>query len=158
MTTKHKLGNGITTNYINNVLSTLPYFLGTFPINKHPNPKKIKGNFCMIVNTAKHNELGEHWIAVMRYKKCLKISDSLTTFYNTRNVLKKIKNASLVRNYPIQAIDTETCGFFCIHDVLLFHLNLKKIKNTNKCFKKRNLYLNDEICISNIEKMLTLLK
>ena len=43
MTTKHELSNGITTNYINNVLSTLPYFLGTFPINKHPNLKKNKG-------------------------------------------------------------------------------------------------------------------
>ena len=148
----------MTTNYINNILSTLPYFIGTFPIKKHSNLKKLKGNSCMVVNTAKYNKLGEHWITIMRYKNCLKISDSLTTLYNSRNVLKKFKNASLVRNYPIQAIDTETCVFFCIHDVLLFYLNLKNVKNTNRSFKKRKLYLNDEICISNIEKMLTLLK
>ena len=158
MSTKLKFNNGVTTDYINNVLCTLPYFLGTFPKDKHPDLKKLKGNFCMVVNTAKHNEPGEHWITIMRYKKCLKISDSLTTLYDSRNMFNKFKNASLVRNYPIQAIDTKTCVFFCIHDVILFHLNMKKIKCANKRFKKRQLYLNDEICISNIEKMLPLIK
>ena len=112
----------------------------------------------MVVNTAKYNKLGEHWITIMRYKNCQKISDYLTTLYNSRKVLNKFKNASLVRNYPIQAKDTETWGFFCIHDVMLFHLNITNIKNSNRRFKKRQLYLNDEICISNIEKMMTLLK
>lgn len=154
----NKLNNSVSTNYINNTLNTLPYFIGTFPINKCPNLKKVPRNFCMVVNTANHNEPGEHWIAIMRYKNCLKISDSLTTQYDSRNVFNKFKKASLVRKYPIQAINTQTCGFFCIHDIMLYHIKLKNIPNTNKKFNRHDLHLNDEICISNIEKMLNLLK
>ena len=156
-----KNNKGLTNIYINKFLSKLntPYFKGIYAVDKCPDIKQFLDDFCLIINTATIAEPGEHWIVIMRHKNQLKFSDSLNLpiLFTSNHLKKLLKKAKPTRTYAIQAIETQTCGFYCIHDILLFHLKSFKIKTKIKKFKNTALYMNDEICISNIEKMIPLI-
>lgn len=163
MKLKKSTTSGISNIYIDQILKPyhLPHFIGIFPSDKCPKLDKIPKNFCMILNTDTSSGPGKHWFCVMRHNKEIKISDSsniLLPLINPPNNLADIvRKGSLLRTYPIQPVDTKTCGFYCIHDVLLYHLKLLKKKSKTKPFKRKHTTLNDEICISNIEKMMPII-
>ncbi len=146
---------GLSSQYIDIFLKNhnLPLYKGIFPIDKCPAFKKIKGDFCIILNTDKASKPGQHWFVIMREHNNIIVSDSLKLL-NINETKKILKNAIFLREYPIQPLTTNMCGFYCIHDIILFHLKKCKIKPNTKKFVKKPSLLNDTICISNIEKML----
>ena len=159
--TKKQNASGISSKYINTILGSknLPFFIGTYPSDKCPNIKTMRNNFCMIINTDKATKPGEHWIAVLRHNNVIKISDSLLfpLVSPPQNLAYIVKNASYLRTHPIQTIESQNCGFYCVLDILHFHLSIQNKKPKNVPFKKKAANINDEICISNIENMISLL-
>jgi len=68
---KHDLGNGLTYNdqiekYCNKTALSKHNFLGVFAQDVNPNMIDSHDNCCLIINTSKSHEPGEHWISIWK--------------------------------------------------------------------------------------------
>ena len=139
---------GISNIYIDNLMNKISKtFWGTFSIDNIP---LIKNDiFSVIVNLSKQNEKGTHFIAVSSRKNRIIYFDSLgnqnidITF---KKYLKKYKKQIIYSNFQLQNLFSNHCGFFCISFILCMENNIS-LENFLKIFNRKNLYLNDYICI-----------
>jgi len=142
----------------------LPFYRGIFAADTIPFEILKTPTFCIIINTDPHNMKGKHWIALIRHNQNAKIFDSLQ-FPNKillpelQRILKILK-ATRIRKKRIQPILSDTCGFYCMHEILKFHLLLdyKTRKHINQLEDFASPEVNDKICRDNISKMIRLLK
>ena len=156
---------GVTNIYLNTTLLrlNLKYYRGVYAVNKIPSIRTLKDNFCIIINTAPDTQPGEHWVAVTMYKKKATIFDSMSIpdKHLSKSLLLFLKkiNAKKYNHHQIQSLNSKNCGFYCIHAIVKFHLKLENKSFSIKLhpFSKTSLIKNDEICISNLEKMIPLI-
>jgi hypothetical protein len=101
--------------YFEKCPAVVPHYLGCFSIDTFP--KKIPTRSFLITNLSKSNEVGTHWITVLKSEPNLvEIFDSLGTKYDQlKPYLNFYKNPNLVFNdRPFQQPDSTTCGFYAI--------------------------------------------
>ena len=108
-------------------LCTKKRFLGVFPFDRKP--RKIKFPACFILNTAKTNEQGEHWIALDydKYGHC-EFFDSYglhPKLYKLKSYLDKTATSWSFNSKQLQDYNSQTCGYFCF---IFLILNCRKIK------------------------------
>lgn len=152
-------------DYLDNFLKKLklPYYEGIFAANTVPNEIFDKPIFCIIVNTDLYGMEGKHWISIIKYRNKVKIFDSSSTpkilLFPVMNKLFLKLKATPIRSKKIQSINSNFCGFYCLHEIMKFHLLLKNklLKSHLNSFQK-NTNKNDDICIQNIEKMISKIK
>ena len=151
---------GTTGKDLNQILIKLklPYYKGVYAADAIPMSVLNMPIFCIIVNTDLHNMEGMHWITLIKFYNHTKIFDSLqlnlrSLFPIMRTVFSYLK-AKNCRRRRIQPLSSNMCGFYCIHEILKFHLLLysksKKILIKPFVLPKNN----DAICLSNIKTMM----
>ena len=139
---------GISNIYIDNLMNKISKtFWGTFSIDNIP---LIKDDiFSVIVNLSKQNEKGTHFIAVSSRKNRIIYFDSLgnqNIDITLKKYLKKYKKQIIYSNFQLQNLFSNHCGFFCISFILCMENDIS-LENFLKFFNRKNLYLNDYICI-----------
>ena len=156
---------GISNVYINAVLDQCKNLInwdGVYSSDNIP-IHVINGeqNFAVIINLAAHDQVGTHFVVVIQMWKKMFIFDSLAM---SRPMLPESikhwlnnKQAIDVLNTPIQDLNSEFCGFYCIYFILWLSLPIpskliNKYSVTN--FDYTNLLLNDKKCIKMIVNML----
>ena len=107
---------------------TKRYFIGVYPSCIYPRSRKKM--YCFITNTDDHEEGGEHWNGFFVRDKTLYFFDSFgrspnddTLPHSYRDIVLRFKN---VKYFPhcLQSFDSFTCGYYCIHFLLLFSMGL----------------------------------
>ena len=125
----------LSTLQLNQILTQEPsirrYFIGTFP-SCLVNPKCLprRRQFCFVTNTENHESSGEHWNAFFVRDKTLYFFDSFgrspsdeTLPHSYRDILLKFDNVKYL-NKQIQPFDSFTCGYYCVHMLLVFSMGL----------------------------------
>ena len=97
-------------------LKTREYFSGVFARDQLPT--KVKWPSCMVINTDKSNEPGEHWLAVYYDKdgNC-DFFDSYGNSPSKFNLKKYFETTSISINYnnkKIQGFFSDYCGHYCL--------------------------------------------
>lgn len=154
---------GISNLYINSILSRcqLKYWDGVFSSDTIPTHLFNRKNFAIIVNFAKQNQPGTHFIALAQINHKLFLFDSLATpFHLLPSTLRewmKRKRGTFVFNHPIQPILSEFCGMYCLYFILW--LSLSSFSRLHRFsplkFNSINTRFNDQQCIDMIYNMLT---
>ena len=134
-----------TTRELINKLKFLKSFIGVFPCDRIPNIENYPAS--IILNTDKHNEKGQHWVAIHISKDKFEIYfDS----YGLKPLNKKFleylnerTNNWTYNNTMIQGVKSVNCGKFCVLFILLKSIgyNLQEIIHL---FTK-NYEINDKI-------------
>jgi hypothetical protein len=90
-------------------------------------PVEIPEKHFIISNLSPSNEIGSHWIALIRSENdTLEIFNSLgmTSLNKIESYLKFKKKINIVFNeQPFQSIESTSCGFFCIFFIVQRLLN-----------------------------------
>lgn len=148
-------------DYLDNFLKSLnlPYYEGIFAADTVPSSIIKKPTFCIIINTDLYGMEGSHWISVIKHHGKSKIFDSSLTprklLFPVMNRLFSKLNATRIRSNKIQSSNSYFCGFYCLHEILKFHLLIKQqLKKTDLTKFSKNTNKNDIICINNIKTML----
>lgn len=91
-------------------------------------PKEIKEKHFIISNLSPSNEVGSHWITIIRSEKdTLEIFNSLgmNSIDRLQPYLKLTKKVNVIFNeQPFQSNESTSCGFFCIYFIVHRILNL----------------------------------
>lgn len=101
-------------------------FLGVFAADRLPTHLPPKRPLLLICNTDKHNEPGEHWVAIyIDEDMCGEYFDSyglppLATF---ENFLNRFSNSWIYNDCKIQSVISHFCGHYCIMYGVLRCLN-----------------------------------
>ena len=100
---------------------TKKIFIGVFARDELP--KIDKYPCCFILNTAKRNHAGKHWLAFYYdSNKICNFFDSFGNspeFFNLQNYVDS-KSIKLITNKkPIQSWRSENCGYYCILFLIL---------------------------------------
>ena len=139
---------GISNIYIDDLMKKISCsFKGTFSIDKIPTYKDEK--FSIIVNLSKENEEGTHFIGIMSSKDTIIYFDSYGIEYINLTIekyLKKYRKKILHSNVQLQHVFSSHCGYFCVSFILCLENNIPLHKFLT-IFHKKDLYLNDYICI-----------
>ena len=146
---------GISNLYIDGLMEKISdSFRGTFPIDKIPSFKDE--NFSIIVNLSRENEKGTHFIAISSSKNTIVYFDSYGVEHINLNIekyLKKYRKKIIFSNIQLQHAFSSHCGFFCISFILSFENNIPLHKFI-KMFHRKDMYLNDYICIKIITTLI----
>ena len=123
-------------------------FLGVFARDELP--IHVKYPSCLILNTDKRNEPGEHWLAIYYDEnKNAEFFDSYGNspdFYNLTTYLNKTCKKWVANEQRIQGYFSKLCGLYC-----LFYLHQKcrdvSLKEIQENFKDKN----DELILNFIK-------
>lgn len=138
---------GLTNDYVSKLGKKIcgKSFLGVFPSCTYPMLNKRLNKFSIIFNTDRHDEKGEHFVAVSCNNSTLYYFDSFGRKCNNKDIKLFIKKNLNGKKYVynkkcIQDINSTFCGFFC----LSFIISLNKNVPFNVFLKKFSLSnLND---------------
>lgn len=141
---------GLSNIYITSFLKQrkLKTFDGVFSCDRIPPHLLRQDEACFISNLSRADEIGSHFITLVKQGQTVYILDSLALseeIYPPE--LKKIFSSFSVFFVYTNALQEEAshfCGFYCIFFVLRFNKGRKEIKNFSHPNK------NDQICIDNI--------
>lgn len=129
------------------------YYLGTYPSCLVSIPRRRRYSF--ITNTDNHSSSGGHWNAWFINDGTLYFLDTYgrspyhETFpHDYRDILLKFEHVEYFK-YRIQPFDTSTCGYYCIHFLLLLSLGLNL--DDFKEYYSSDTYENDLIVINKIK-------
>ena len=134
----------------------LPYYIGVFSSNTIP---KLPAKCVFICNLSNDYQDGTHFITICKIFDKLIIFDSLALNMTNDALLKKLQSFAstfIHLREPIQSINSQSCGLFCIFFVLLYHNScITSIKYHNIIqFEKYDLKKNDIICAQNIKLLI----
>lgn len=150
--------NGITNIFIESVLSTRSkYFKGVFSANSIDPLLKNQNCFSIICNLDNLGNKGTHFISIICFPRFVIYIDPLgfPCTVETINIFLKTLNKPIYFNLTqIQSINSKFCGFFGILFVLHFDLIFDGKKYKNIVFNTTNLIENDNICITEIKRIL----
>ena len=114
------------TKIIQNDSITKNQYLGTFAFDKLP--QIVRYPSCLIFNTHKSNQSGEHWLAIYYNKnKSCYFFDSMGFHPNHYNITEYLKSTSTFFTYnkkQIQGIFSTYCGYYCINFLLTRSRNI----------------------------------
>ena len=143
--------DGISNVYIDKPMNKISRsFHGTFSIDNIP---EIDNDvFSIIINLSKHHEKGTHFIAIYSLKDKILYFDSfgMPIELSLRNYLKNYKKQMISSMFWLQNIFSNHCGFFCISFIVCIENNLT-FNNFLSIFSRKELFLNDYICIETIK-------
>ena len=115
----------MTTNlYINDILEPLSsIFKGTYSANTLPQNLKNVSRFSLVCNLSNVNEVGSHFITIIRFKNYVLYIDSLglpcfNDFINT--FLASLQIPIYYNNVQIQDEQSLFCSFYAIFFILYF--------------------------------------
>jgi hypothetical protein len=161
MVDKRPITNAHIENFISK--SDVKYFQGVFSADNINNRITTMSRFIIVCNLSKEDEEGSHFVTIVFYDGTLLYLDSLglnVTKYNHINTfLKKLRILIFFTlTAPIQNMTSNACGYYCIFFILYFNRLLKDDADTDAIpkmekFSKTNLEQNDNICMTNIDKL-----
>lgn len=153
----HSLPNA----YLHKVLKKdlkLTKFKGVFPCNLLRKPRNGES---IILNTDPNYMSGKHFVAISRKNGRFiyfdPLAESLSSqFPELYQELKKQKMFPLapVLTSPIQAMESNFCGLFCLDYVLGLYLPFSNAKCVKYKLHPSQLLKNDQICLNNIVRKL----
>ena len=146
----------LSTSEIDLVLNTFAIYKGTYSSDKIPiNNRKFPQAF--IVNTARNNSPGEHWVGLIVDESCCYFFDSFGNENLNMDILNKMKQFGFQRylynTRTIQSVFSENCGYFCIAFILSYIRNVPYNVFLNNF--STNVLSNNEICYSLIQKYIS---
>lgn len=122
-------------------------FLGVYPSDIHP--KSSKKDYSFIFNTGSSNTSGEHFVAVFKTYKKVFYFDSFGVKPNKKLIqrfLHRLKLPIISFKTPLQAEDSNFCGFYCLA-FLLMKYNKIQTSAFVRLFSNTNLKQNDTVVI-----------
>ena len=138
--------NAMNSNEIEAILRRNKQFLGCFAWDQLP-PFPSSLPKSIIINTAKSDSRGEHWVAIVLQKKQCFYFDSFGLSIINDYILEFIRDAYNKVTYTdncIQSANSDMCGKFCI--AFIKYVHSKSSYNTFiEQFDFVKLYKNDEI-------------
>ena len=146
----------LSTSEIDLALNTFTIYKGTYSSDKIPiNEGKLPQAF--IVNTARNNSPGEHWVGLIIDERYCYFFDSFGNESLNMDILNKMKQFGfrryLYNTQPIQSVFSENCGYFCIAFILSYIRNVPYNVFLNN-FSTDTLS-NNEICYNLIKKYIS---
>lgn len=119
------------------IFSCLPkvkqQFLGAYALDQIPDDKHFKINHSIIFNLDKADQIGSHWLALVRLsQKDFDLFDSQGVKFENLKPFLKFKNASFNFNSEaFQMSSTNSCGlfasYFIIHRLMNLDLNMQEL-------------------------------
>jgi hypothetical protein len=138
--------------YIHHILShSDPHFMGVFSSDTIPDHLSKNERFNIIVNLSKREELGTHFICIIRFPKKVFYIDPFGGACFIPKICTFLHNLNIKIYYqvkPVQHITSNFCGFFTIYFCLLYSYGLQR--TTKYLLLSHNLNKNDELVISHI--------
>lgn len=134
-------------DYFKKIPTILPHFVGVYSIDTFP--KKLKNRTFFITNLSKSNELGTHWITIIKSEpQLIEIFDSLGTKIELlKPYLKFHKKPVVIYNEGAFQLSTSaSCGFFAIMFAVerCFNFDLKFKKLLAEIFSP-NVEINEKL-------------
>ncbi len=146
--------SSVSNHYIDSILRpTCPNFHGVFSSDNIPKKLVNCKQFSIICNLSVVGEKGSHFVTIISLPQHVLYIDSLgqpCTVLPLKNFLRRLDKPTYYNAQQIQDALSSYCGFFCI----LFVLKFNHFSSPTICFEKKNLPLNDDICIMEIKKIL----
>ena len=119
-------------------------FIGVFPRDILPAIKMFPSS--LVINTDPSHSPGSHWLAVYfdSQKKCTFFDSygNKPEYFSLMSYLQKYSYEVEYKNQRIQAINSDTCGFYCIFFLLLKSRGFS-LEIIQKMFFENNFDLND---------------
>ena len=111
-------------------------------------PRIICYPSAIVVNTQSENQEGEHWLAMYFDKnRFCEFFDSFglgPDYYNLELYVKTFASDLHFNNSQLQSYDSDTCGYYCIHFILLKSRGFSLLEIVSM-FDKEDLKNNDNI-------------
>ena len=140
---------GISNIYIEDLLFRFTsIFKGVYSSDRLPNFSKTK-HFSCIVNLSVHSQPGTHFVAIFYNKESILYFDSLSLPLLNKHILAFLKSygTPIVKNTdPIQCLESDFCGYYCILFALMVEFNTT-MESFNRMFKKSTCTKNDKLVI-----------
>jgi hypothetical protein len=156
---------GISNIYIESILRIFDLHLwdGVVSSDEIEFASHLERDFATVVNFSKHNERGTHFVCLFQIGGKLFLFDSLATpdllLPSTLREVMLAKNGTRMLPAPIQHILSEFCGFYSMYCVLWLSLPTHvRLMFSPTNFSQKNLFENDDLCISYIVSMIDYLK
>ena len=154
---------GISNHYLIEILNRcqLKYWQGVFSSDTLPNKLHALKDYAVIVNFARENQVGTHFIALAKINHKLFLFDSLATpstlLPATLREWMESEHGTFVFKQPIQHALSEFCGMYCLYFILWLSLptSSRQHRFSPLKFSSSNTKLNDKICVDMIYAMLT---
>ena len=130
------------TSEINNYLKDLPGFIGAYALDKIPIIRTYPSS--IIVNTQKHTEPGEHWVAIYY------VSPQLCYYFDSfgfgplqSEIQKRLSSKCYYNTRQIQPFSSYTCGLYCIY--FLYYIRVFSFDSFVSLFYPNNYLFNDKL-------------
>lgn len=135
----------LTNNEIEEILrGKMTSFLGVFSCDTIPSEVNSFQQFSLISNLSKINEVGSHFITIIKNEDNVYFLDPLGLKCSNKNILQKFCNYDIWYNVrQIQDFSSDFCAHFC----MLFCLDFDH-RSKSRFFHTKNLYKNDKLCLS----------
>lgn len=142
---------GLTNQYITDLGKKIcgKSFLGVYPCDIQPQFQERYCKFSIVFNTDKHNEEGEHFVAIYCDREKIIYFDSFGEKCKNKNIKKFIKLNLNGRkfNYNKKCIQDNKslfCGLYCLSFIMFQNNNISLCKYL-KYFSTTNLLSNDKL-------------
>jgi hypothetical protein len=125
------------------------YFLGVYPADIKPQlffNIDRHNRFALIFNLSNHNEMGSHFIAVVRNRSRVMYFDSFGRKCLNKSIktfLNKLSNTITFNKTKIQHVRSNFCGYFCIYFICSCLLQNRSISQCISKFSVNDTLSND---------------
>ena len=150
-------GEKLSNSYLQKILQKnlrVKHFKGVFPCDR---VKKLREEESIILNTDPHQLPGKHFVALTKKQGKIIYFDSLAEDMKTEfpELYRALQRRGMlpvlpVLRSPIQAMDSNFCGLFCIDYILTLHSPYSEVKSAKYELKTTRLRKNDQICLQNV--------
>ena len=150
-------GEKLPNSYLRKILQEelrVKNFKGVFPCDR---VKKLREGESLILNTDPHQLPGKHFVALTKKRGRIIYFDSLAEDMKIEfpELYRALQRRGMlpvlpVLKSPIQAIDSNFCGLFCIDYILTLHPPYSRVNSAKYELKTARLRKNDQICLENV--------
>lgn len=153
-----KLNNSSSNLFLKDFLDRFKWnqFYGIFSSDNIPVDICQMESFSIICNLSRKNEIGTHFVTIIKNKKIILYLDPLALYITLNNdidnFIAKCKPDKICKlTKAIQHMNSWYCGYFNMFFLLFFNttVSCKKLY----CFNEKDLLLNDCICLNNLMLM-----
>jgi hypothetical protein len=135
------------------------FFQGVFSSNNIPAAVSNSKYFSLICNLSREGEIGTHFVTVVGFPNVVIYLDTFGVSCVNKEIkkfLSLLNRPILYNNRQIQSYYSNLCGFYCILYVLYFDRIFEDKKVSKIDFVSQNLMNNDDVCIKEIKKLVSL--
>ena len=127
-------------------------FRGVFSCDNIENSLKESKQFSIICNLSKSNEIGSHFITVLKYENTLLYVDPLGYPCKNSDILSFLNSQSCELMYSqtrLQDKESVLCGYFC----MLFCIDFEKSYTHRMFHSEPNLLKNDNLVLKYLSRI-----